>query len=64
VLDKHTTGDGLVSALQILQTCVRSGRTMAELLSEVTLFPQTLFNVLLRPVQKLQVSLLLNQETQ
>ncbi|MEY3514345.1 MAG: hypothetical protein RL420_1368, partial [Pseudomonadota bacterium] len=32
VLDKHTTGDGLVSALQILQTCVRSGRTMAELL--------------------------------
>jgi phosphoglucosamine mutase len=63
-LDKHTTGDGLVSALQILQTCVRSGRTMAELLSDVTLFPQTLINVLLRPGQKWQDSSLLQQETQ
>jgi len=27
-LDKHTTGDGLVSALQVLQTCVRSERSM------------------------------------
>ena len=64
VLDKHTTGDGLVSALQILQTCVRSGRTMAELLSDVTLFPQTLINVQLRPDQKWQNSSLLKQETQ
>ena len=64
VLDKHTTGDGLVSALQILQTCVRSGRTMAKLLSEVTLFPQTLINVQLRPDQKWQDSPLLKQETQ
>jgi phosphoglucosamine mutase len=64
VLDKHTTGDGLVSALQILQTCVRSGRTMAELLSDVTLFPQTLINVQLRPDQKWQDSPLLKQETQ
>jgi len=64
VLDKHTTGDGLVSALQILQTCVRSGRTMAELLSDVTLFPQTLINVQLRPDQKWQDSSLLKQETQ
>jgi phosphoglucosamine mutase len=64
MLDKHTTGDGLVSALQILQTCVRSGRTMAELLSEVTLFPQTLINVQLRPDQKWQDSPLLKQETQ
>jgi len=54
VLDKHTTGDGLVSALQVLQTCVRSGRTMAGLLSDVTLFPQTLINVRLRPDQKWQ----------
>jgi len=54
VLDKHTTGDGLVSALQVLQTCVRSGLTMAELLSDVTLFPQTLINVRLRSDQKWQ----------
>lgn len=44
-LDKHTTGDGLVSALQVLQACVGSGKTMSELLDGVTLFPQTLLNV-------------------
>ena len=49
VLDKHTTGDGLVSALQVLQACVGSGRTMAELLQGVELFPQTLINVRLKP---------------
>jgi phosphoglucosamine mutase len=55
-LDKHTTGDGLVSALQVLQACVRSGKTMAELLAEVQLFPQTLINVRLRPDQDWQAS--------
>ena len=50
-LDKHTTGDGLISALQVLQACVRSGKTIAQLLSDVTLFPQTLINVRLKPGQ-------------
>ncbi len=50
-LDKHTTGDGLISALQVLQACVRSGKTLAALLSDVTLFPQTLINVRLAPGQ-------------
>ncbi|TAF77710.1 MAG: phosphoglucosamine mutase, partial [Curvibacter sp.] len=50
-LDKHTTGDGLVSALQVLQASARSGKTMAELLAGVTLFPQTLINVRLTPGQ-------------
>lgn len=44
-LDKHTTGDGIVSALQILQAVRRSGRSMAQLLEGVALFPQTLINV-------------------
>ncbi|MBI2725347.1 MAG: phosphoglucosamine mutase [Polaromonas sp.] len=44
-LDKHSTGDGLISALQVLQACVRSGKTIAELLGDVVLFPQTLLNV-------------------
>jgi phosphoglucosamine mutase len=48
-LDKHTTGDGLVSALQVLQACVASGKTLAELLQGVELFPQTLINVRLVP---------------
>ncbi|RYF83902.1 MAG: phosphoglucosamine mutase [Comamonadaceae bacterium] len=50
-LDRHTTGDGLVSALQVLQACVRSGRTVAQLLEGVTLFPQTLINVRLKDGQ-------------
>lgn len=60
-LDKHTTGDGLISALQILQTCVRSGKTMAQLLSSVTLFPQTLINVRLQPGQDWQSNAALKQ---
>jgi len=48
-LDKHTTGDGLVSALQVLQACVGSGKTMAQLLEGISLFPQTLINVRLSP---------------
>jgi phosphoglucosamine mutase len=48
-LDKHTTGDGIVSALLVLQAVRRSGKSMAELLSAVTLFPQTLINVKLAP---------------
>ncbi len=50
-LDKHTTGDGLISSLQVLQACARSGKTLAQLLADVTLFPQTLINVRLRPEQ-------------
>ncbi|MFN7696221.1 MAG: phosphoglucosamine mutase [Burkholderiales bacterium] len=50
-LDKHTTGDGIVSALMVLQSVVRTGRSLAEQLSEVKLFPQTLINVRLRPEQ-------------
>ena len=50
-LDKHTTGDGLISALQVLQACVRSKKTLAQLLVDVVLFPQTLINVRLKPGQ-------------
>lgn len=49
VLDKHTTGDGLVSALAVLQACVAQGRSLAQLLAGVTLFPQTMVNVRMAP---------------
>ncbi len=55
-LDKHTTGDGLISALQVLQACARSGQTLAQLLADVQLFPQTLINVRLRPGQDWQAN--------
>ncbi len=50
-LDRHTTGDGIVSALQILQAVRRSGKSLAELLDGVTLFPQTMINVRLSAEQ-------------
>jgi phosphoglucosamine mutase len=45
VLDRHTTGDGIVSALQVLQAVRRSGRPLAALLDGMRLFPQVLLNV-------------------
>ena len=50
-LDKHTTGDGLISALQVLTAVVRSGRSLSQLLEGVSLFPQTLINVRLQAGQ-------------
>jgi phosphoglucosamine mutase len=50
-LDKHTTGDGIISALQVLQAVQRSGKSLAELLGDVKLFPQELINVRLKPGQ-------------
>ena len=44
-LDKHTTGDGIVSALQVLQAMRESGRSLAELTAELVMFPQVLLNV-------------------
>jgi phosphoglucosamine mutase len=44
-LDKHTTGDGIISALQILSALRRSGTTLAAITSELSLWPQTLLNV-------------------
>jgi phosphoglucosamine mutase len=44
-LDKHTTGDGIVSALQVLHAVRESGRTLAELTADLVMYPQVLLNV-------------------
>jgi phosphoglucosamine mutase len=44
-LDRHSTGDGIVSALQVLAALSRSGKSLAQMLDGVSLFPQTLINV-------------------
>lgn len=48
-LDKHTTGDGIVSALQVLSALKRSGSTLEAITADVALFPQTLINVRVAP---------------
>jgi phosphoglucosamine mutase len=44
-LDRHSTGDGTISALQVLTAIKRSGSTLAELTGELTMYPQKLINV-------------------
>ena len=44
-LDKVTTGDGLVAALQILEVIKRSDGNLAELAAEMPRYPQTIINV-------------------
>jgi phosphoglucosamine mutase len=48
-LDKHSTGDGIVSALQVLSALKRSNRSLAECCAELTLYPQTLINKKVSP---------------
>ena len=58
-LDRTTTGDGIVSALQVLEYLADSGQTLIEALSEMAMFPQVLINVPLpvktNPVNEPQV---------
>ncbi|MGH8704241.1 MAG: phosphoglucosamine mutase, partial [Burkholderiales bacterium] len=44
-LDKHTTGDGIISALQVLTAMRESRMTLAGLTAELVMFPQVLVNV-------------------
>jgi phosphoglucosamine mutase len=44
-LDKHTTGDGIISALQVLSALLSTGKSLAALTSDLRMFPQVLVNV-------------------
>ncbi len=44
-LDRTTTGDGIVSALQVLSCLVENGETLEQALSGMSMFPQVLINV-------------------
>lgn len=46
MLDFATTGDGLLTALQVMDRMARSGQTLAELAAVVSLLPQVLHNVI------------------
>ncbi len=47
-LDKHSSGDGIIAALQVLHAVRASGRRLEALLAEITLYPQVLINVTVR----------------
>ena len=44
-LDKHTTGDGIVSALQVLHALIETGTTLTKAAGALKLYPQVLVNV-------------------
>jgi phosphoglucosamine mutase len=48
-LDQHSTGDGTVAALQVLAAMRKQGKSLAELLDGVSVFPQVLLNVKVAP---------------
>lgn len=48
-LDKHSTGDGIISALQVLAALRRTGKTVQQLMNGLKLYPQELINVTLPP---------------
>jgi phosphoglucosamine mutase len=43
--DYANTGDGILTALQLIQEIVRTGKTLAELAASMVRFPQVLINV-------------------
>lgn len=44
-LDCHTTGDGIISALQVLSALRQTGRTLAQACADLVFYPQKLVNV-------------------
>jgi phosphoglucosamine mutase len=44
-LQHHTTGDGLITALQVLAAMKKEGKPLSELASIMTVFPQILINL-------------------
>jgi phosphoglucosamine mutase len=43
-----TTGDGLLTALRVMEVMVRSGKSLAELISDLKVFPQRIQNIRVR----------------
>jgi phosphoglucosamine mutase len=43
-----TTGDGLLTALRVMETMARTGKPLAELVGDLKVFPQTIQNVRVR----------------
>ena len=44
-LDHHTTGDGIIAALQLVSVMIREGKPLSELARQMDIFPQKLINV-------------------
>lgn len=54
-LDKHTSGDAIIAALQVLHALKQSGKTLAQMSKEIPLYPQVLINVTTKHKLDLQI---------
>jgi phosphoglucosamine mutase len=52
-LDHHTTGDGIITAMQVVASMVRTGKRLSELAGMMDIFPQKLINVNVKRKPKL-----------
>ncbi len=48
-LDKHTSGDAIIAAIQVLHALKQSGKTLTQMRAELVLYPQVLINVTYQP---------------
>ena len=48
-LDQHSTGDGIIAALQVLAAMSQNKKSLAELLEKVSIYPQVLLNIKFKP---------------
>jgi phosphoglucosamine mutase len=59
-LDKHTSGDAIISALQVLHALKQSGKTLTQMNVELVLYPQVLINVTTKTKLDLELSQIQN----
>ncbi len=54
-LDKHTSGDAIIAALQVLHALKQSGKTLTQMNAELVLYPQVLINVTTKTKLNLEI---------
>lgn len=63
-LEWHTTGDGIIAALQVLTALCHSGKSLPDLMEGLKMYPQIMVNVPLQPGQDWKNHAGLQQATQ
>lgn len=59
-LDKHTSGDAIIAALQVLHALKQSGKTLTQMNEELVLYPQVLINITTKTKLDLETSQIQN----
>ncbi|WP_284443062.1 phosphoglucosamine mutase [Buchnera aphidicola] len=57
LLDKHSTGDGIIASLQVLLSMINNNTTLYNLSNQIKLFPQVLLNIFLKEDKNLEQDL-------